>query len=384
MTPELFLLHELLRRLVAQAEQLERSSASFRAIIEQSPDGIFVHREGRVVYVNPARVRMMGYERPEDILGRRTEDLIHPDDRHAISAHVAAIQAGDESPKHRLGRLLRKDGTSLEVEVIALPIVFEGQPALLSSARDMSERRHLIARMMEMDRMITAGTLAAGVGHEINNPLAYVLGNLEFALAELREHGDPALAELDEALEAARTGALRIMDVTRDLQALARAEVRTLVPVNLRAAVESALSMTAHEIRHRASLVLDLQPTPPILGDEARLGQLLINLLVNAAHAVEEGGTKPAEIRVRTFGAATGRVIVEVADTGAGIDESVRDHLFDPFVTTKHGQQGTGLGLAICRQIVDAHRGEISFQTERGHGTTFRVALPVHTVPAHP
>lgn len=378
MNPELLLLHELLRRLVAQAEQLERSSASFRAIIEQSPDGIFVHRDGRVVYVNPARVRMMGYERAEEILGRRTEDLIHPDDRHAISAHVAAMRTGDESPKHRLGRLLRKDGTTLEVEVIALPIVFEGQPALLSSARDMSERRQLIARMMEMDRMITAGTLAAGVGHEINNPLAYVLGNLEFSLAALREHGDPALAELDEALEAARTGALRIMDVTRQLQSLARAEARALAPVNLRAAIESAVSMVAHEIRHRATLVLDLQPTPPVLGDEARLGQLLINLLVNAAHAIEEGGTKPAEIQVRTaFEAATARVIVEVADTGAGIDEAVRDHLFDPFVTTKPGPQGTGLGLAISRQIVDAHGGEITFQTERGRGTTFRVELPV-------
>jgi len=382
MNAELLLLHELLRRLVAQAEQLERSSASFRAIIEQSPDGIFVHRDGRVVYVNPARVRMMGYERAEELLGMRTEDLIHPDDRHGVSAHVEAMNTGDEKPTHRLGRLLRKDGTTIDVEVIALPITFEGRPALLSSARDMSERRQLIARMMEMDRMITAGTLAAGVGHEINNPLAYVLGNLEFTLAALREHGDPALAELDEALEAAREGALRIRQVTRELRSLARAEAPALVPVDLRAAIESAVSMVAHELRHRATLVLDLQPTPPVLGDEARLGQLLINLLINAAHAVEESGTQPAEIRVRTaFEASAGRVIVEVADTGTGIDEAVRDHLFDPFVTTKPRSQGTGLGLAICRQIVDAHRGEITFETTRGRGTTFRVVLPASNAP---
>jgi PAS domain S-box-containing protein len=381
MNAELLLLHELLRRFVDQAE-LQRSSAGFRIITEQTPDGIFVHRDGRLVHVNPAQVRMLGYERANEILGKRIEGLIHPDDRHGASTHLAAAHKSDAGPMHWLGRLLRKDETSVEVEMSSLPITFDGRPALLSSVRDMSERRQLIAHMMETDRISATGTLGAGVGHAINHPLAQVLGNLEFALTALRELGDPALAEVEQAIEAARAGSLRIKEVTRDLRSLTRSEAPALAPVNLRATIESAVKMVAHELRHRAALVLDLQPTPHVQGDEARLGQVLVNLLVNAAHAIEEG-TKGAEIRVRTaFDAATSRVIVEVTDTGSGIDEAVRDHLFDPFVTTKPRSRGRGLGLAICRQIVEAHRGEISFQTQRGRGTTFRVVLPVSDAPS--
>ena len=152
---------------------------------------------------------------------------------------------------------MRRDGSTIEVEVIALPITFEGEPALLSSARDMSERRQLIARMMEMDRMITAGTLAAGVGHEINNPLAYLLGNLEFALEGLGELGPgppppgSPLHEIVQALKEAREGALRVRQVTRDLRALSRTEEREFGPVDLRPAIESAVSVASLEINPR-------------------------------------------------------------------------------------------------------------------------------------
>ncbi|MCA9706182.1 MAG: PAS domain S-box protein [Myxococcales bacterium] len=373
---------------VELAQELELSRASLQTIIERSPDGIFVHRGGRVVYVNPARVRMMGYDRADELLGQPTEDLVHPDDRLAVRSHVAAMRAGDEQPTHRLGRLMRRDGSTIEVEVIALPITFEGEPALLSSARDMSERRQLIARMMEMDRMITAGTLAAGVGHEINNPLAYLLGNLEFALEGLGELGPgppppgSPLHEIVQALKEAREGALRVRQVTRDLRALSRTEEREFGPVDLRPAIESAVSVASLEIHHRARLVLDLRPTPPVLGDDARLGQVMINLLVNAAHAIAEGDPGRNEIRVHTsYDPESRQVRLEVSDTGSGIPDDVKDHLFDPFVTTKPLSQGTGLGLAICRQIVGSHGGEITFETERGRGTTFRITLPAAALP---
>jgi len=206
--------------------------------------------------------------------------------------------------------------------------------------------------------------------------LAYLLGNLEFVLEGLKEPGGAAV-EMSRALEAARDGALRIQQVTRDLRMLARSDARDPKPVDVGDVIGSAISMAHREIHHRARLVLDLQPTPAVLGDAARLGQLMVNLLVNAAQAIEEGDAEGNEVRVRTrLDPGPGRVVVEVEDTGDGIPEEVREHLFDPFVTTKPMSQGTGLGLAICRQIVDSHAGEISFESKRGQGTTFRISLP--------
>lgn len=377
---------ELEQRLVSNTDQLERTNATFRALIEQSPEGIVVHREGRVVYANPARARMLGYRSADELIGTRTEHLVHPEDRPKALENVRALSRGRQTPRHHLCRLLRKDGSPVEAEVIVLAITFEGEPAVLASARDMSERRELIARMMEMDRMITAGTLAAGVGHEINNPLAYLLGNLEFALEHL---ADPAPAppvspssvtELVQALEAARDGALRIKQVTADLRSLSRTEPRDFAPVDPRRAIESALNVAGHELEHRATVVLDLRPTPPVLGDDTRLGQVMVNLLIHAAHAIDEGEPEGNEIRVHCrFDPTSDRVLIEVSDTGSGIPDDLHEHLFDPYMASTPQRPRTGLGLAICRQIVDSHHGEITFETERGRGTTFRVALPAIT-----
>lgn len=379
---------ELEQRLVSNADQLERTHATFRALIEQSPDGIIVHRDGHIVYANPAQVHMTGYRSADELIGMRTEQLAPPEERREALEIIEAASTGLQTSARHLRRMLRKDGSVVEVELIVLSITFEGEPALLASVRDMSERRELIARMMQMDRMITAGTLAAGVGHEINNPLAYLLGNLEFVLENLADRastpsGRPSDAEIIKALEAARDGALRIKQVTADLRALSRTEPRTFAPVDLRRAIESALNMAGHELQHRATVVLELRPTPPVLGDDARLSQMIVNLLINAAHAIDEGEPESNEIRVQChFDPSADRVRIEIHDTGSGIPQELREHLFDPFVTSKPLSQGTGLGLAICRQIVDSHHGEITFETATGRGTTFRVTLPAIAAPA--
>jgi signal transduction histidine kinase len=245
-----------------------------------------------------------------------------------------------------------------------------------------SEHRDLQSRLAQTDRLTSLGTLAAGVAHEINNPLAYVLLNLGYVLEELpkllvgvsAERG----RELRVALEHARGGAERIRDIVRSLKTFSRPENETVGPLDVAQVIEAALAMIANEIRHRASLVRDFAPVPEVVANEARLGQVFLNLLVNAVQALPEERAHANEIRVvvRAAGAMAERVIVEVRDNGVGIAPQVRGRIFEPFFTTKPVGIGTGLGLAICHGIVTSLGGSLSVESEVGKGSTFRVELP--------
>jgi signal transduction histidine kinase/CheY-like chemotaxis protein len=237
-------------------------------------------------------------------------------------------------------------------------------------------------------RMATVGTLAAGVAHEINNPLQYVITNLTVALEELAAM-EQTLADIApaagaklarsvrgmrEGLVDASDGAGRVRQIVRDLRTFTReADVRT--PVDVRRVLDSVVSMARAEIHHRALLVRAYEDVPPVLANEAQLGQVFLNLLLNAAQAIPEGASGRNEIRVRAR-ADGGKVIIEVIDTGAGMPPEVVERIFDPFFTTKAVGQGMGLGLSICHGIVAGLGGTIEVASEVGRGTTMRVVLP--------
>jgi len=219
------------------------------------------------------------------------------------------------------------------------------------------------------------GTLAAGVAHEINNPLAFILGNVDYAVRELREP-HPEVGEVLTALEEARIGGTRVRDIVRDQKLFARAPVVENGSTDVEALLERSISMAANEIRYRAKLVRRYGGVPHALGSETRLGQVFLNLLINAAQAIPEGNVEGNEIRVSTQ-VASGWVEIEVSDTGKGIPAEVRDRIFEPFFTTKPVGVGTGLGLSICHGIVRSVGGEITVESAPGKGTTFRVRLPI-------
>lgn len=245
-------------------------------------------------------------------------------------------------------------------------------------AQEAISRRQMQARLVVADRMASVGTLAAGVAHEINNPLAFVIANLEVLGEEVPLLGiEPVRAmELATIIKEARSGAERIRIIVRELRTFSSASDDTLGPVDPNRVAERALAMAGNEIRHRARLVKRLSPVPPVLASEARLGQVILHLLVNAAHAMPEGAAHDNEIRIVTGRDDAGRVVIEVGDTGAGIPPEVLPRIFDPFFTTRPAGTAMGMGLAVCHGIVTGLKGEITALSNPGGGSRFVVVLP--------
>ncbi|HEX5746659.1 MAG TPA: ATP-binding protein [Archangium sp.] len=238
------------------------------------------------------------------------------------------------------------------------------------------------AQLLFADRLATIGQLAAGLGHEINNPLAFIVGNLDYVQQQLlRTEGAPTPEEKQEMIEAiadARDGAERVSLIVRDLKVLSHPNDMERGPVDAVASLRSAVKVAAYELRDRASLVEELVAVPPVSGHKARLCQVFLNLLINAAHAIPPGQAARNEIRISTRMGGPRHVVVEVSDTGCGIPPENLERIFHPFFTTKPVGVGTGLGLSVCHGIITALGGEISVRSEVGRGTTFSVNLPLY------
>lgn len=228
------------------------------------------------------------------------------------------------------------------------------------------------------DRLATVGVLAAGVAHEINNPLAYVKSNVDYVLERLGDAGAgvPGTSEMRAALTDAAQGALRVQKIVRDLKVFARdGEADDDVAFALEPMIESAIAITNVELRQKAKLVRQFGKAPNVKGSESKLAQVVLNLLVNAVQALPPGRPETNEIRVTTR-EESGAAIIEVEDTGSGIPTEHLSRLFDPFFTTKPVGEGTGLGLCISRRIVTSMNGELSVRSKLGQGTTFQIRLP--------
>jgi signal transduction histidine kinase len=250
------------------------------------------------------------------------------------------------------------------------------------------ERMLMQARLLQADRLVSLGTLAAGAAHEINNPLTYVMLSADAAMRGLRTlttalgpaaDGPPlvaGLAALRDALPKIHEGSRRIREIVANLKTFSRGEVDVRSILDVNDVVDSSIAMVMHEVRPRARVIKTASPVHPVEASEARLAQVFINLLINAAHAIPPGDADHNEIRVATGVDASDRVFVEIGDTGAGIDPALIGRIFDPFFTTKSVGDGTGLGLSICLGIVTALGGEITVRSVPGVGSTFRVVIP--------
>jgi len=356
------------------AHALQESESSFRSMIENAPDLVLVHRGGRIIYANQTALLTLGVE---SLIARDLLDLVCAGERQEMVERIRDAQNGLAAPLQEF-RMLRANGTEIQVECRGIRVIVGGQPAVLTSGRDVTERRALQARLQLSDRLASVGTLAAGVAHELNNPLAYVSANLGYLSDVLpRVGGNPRLIEeMAQAVAEAREGSDRMREIVRDMKTLSRSDEDHRAPVDLRRVAESALRLAGADIRHRATLIKDLGAVPLVNGNEGRLGQVCINLLVNAAQALPADRFEQNQIFISTVTDEEGRAVLEVRDTGCGISPDNLARIFDPFFTTKPVGVGTGLGLSICHTLVAAHGGHIEVKSTLGQGTAFRVVLP--------
>ncbi len=404
-------------RLVALRARAE--GRRYRLLFENAFDAVatFDAATGRILDVNRAWLELYGYKRAEALALRVTDVSAEPartlasirDETGGRGGHVAVRwhrkKSGEVFPVEicsgayswRGGRVLCAVLRDVTERVRADEVVRQGRAELerrvrertadleranAALERDMSERKRLEGRLLFADRMASVGRLAAGVAHEINNPLTAVLNNVAFALESLRRPGPAGGAELGRAaaaLEEACEGASRALAVVRDLKTFASADSGGVEPLELSEVLEVAARMAGHEFGGKIALSRELGPLPPVVGNAARVGQLFVNLLVNAAQASAEAGGGEVRVRAR---AAPGRVIVEVDDEGKGIAPELLGRVFDPFFTTRPVGRGAGLGLSVCHGIVTAMGGEIALERLEPRGTRVRVALPAARRPA--
>ena len=252
------------------------------------------------------------------------------------------------------------------------------------------ELRHAQQRLLATERLASLGMLTAGVAHEINNPLAYMLSNLNYVneeLSVLAKKGDPFTGERSrdilDALSETLSGSARVRDIVKDLRLLSRSYPDQPGSLDLHALLDSCVNMAWSEIKHRGRVVKDYGEVPRIQANQSRLAQVFLNLLINAAHALPPQGSESSEIRLLTRHEEN-VVMVAVRDTGVGIPEENLERLFEPFFTTKPPGEGTGLGLSISQEIIKAAGGRITVESQLGRGSTFRVFLPAPPSPHSP
>ena len=351
-------------------EEAERSRSTLITIFDNLDDELYiVDRQYRVVAVNRARAERAGRQ-PRELVGRTCYQVLMGRD-----VICPACRAGETfaqgSKTQRIERLDDPQRGTVEREIYTYPIVDrQGQVIqTILQMRDVTEQRRLEASLAQAEKLAALGQLAAGVAHELTNPLTAVIGNAQFMRRQVE--GQP---EYQEALELIEQAGHRAHKVVRDLLDFARQESLAMQEMQVNHSVEQALALMHGQWKKAgATLHVELAPDlPPVRGNPDQLQTVWLNLLLNARDALMG---KPGEVRVRSF-ERDGWVVVQVSDTGVGIPAQQRSRIFEPFFTTKDPGKGTGLGLSTSYRVVQQHGGRILVDSAPGQGATFSVELP--------
>jgi len=370
------------------------TSREFRRLIEAFHDGVLVTTRQGIVYGNQALITLLGYPSLHEFLTTSPKELIRrhvPRADRGRAVHLLSnvlrslpLHAQTELP------LIGLDKSESVVLLYVDSIEFEGVPAVLVTMRDITESRSIQEKLSRAERMASIGTLAAGVAHEINNPLAYVTTNIAYCMERLRymeellegksiRLGNPAslramLTPMAQALTEAHHGTGRVATIVRDLRALTRDDKELDSSVDLPSSLSTAIHMSDSEVRYRSRLTTDIDNAGAVWGNETRLVQIFLNLIVNAAQSFKSDNTEQNLIEISSW-AEGDTSVTEITDNGRGIPDENIQRIFDPFFTTKPVGVGTGLGLSICHGLVESMSGSLTVRSEYGVGSTFRLEL---------
>jgi signal transduction histidine kinase/CheY-like chemotaxis protein len=356
----------------ASAVRLRESETRANALLDAVPDVLLRLAPGGIVVdlrndASPFGARLREYK------GAPLDGLLDEGSRQISDAVAAALSSGE------VAKVATEVSEGDERKKLEIRIVKTTPGECLALVRDVTQEREMDARLRVAERLASLGTLASGVAHEINNPLSYVVANVDYVLDALEHLPRPQLepvggGDLLEALREIREGGRRIGSIVASLKHQARQEDAPPAPADANEAVEAALRILDNQLRYKTRVELALGQIPNALVHPQRLVQVIVNLLANALDAFPERSSDLNLVRVETR-QEQGGLVIEVQDNGTGIPDSVRDRIFDPFFTTKAPGVGTGLGLYLCHQYVAAVGGTLDIESREGQGTTFRVRL---------
>jgi PAS domain S-box-containing protein len=367
--------------LARQKAALAASEERYRRLEDESTDTIFIVSDGKIVFINPAGVRLLGAGQPDRVLGKSPIEFISPNSRGSAANQFVGHEP---SPAH-LEKYLRPDGTVMDVETTSIPTTFDQRPGIQVILHDVTERLRLEEQLRQAQKMEALGTLAGGTAHEFNNMLGIMLGNCEFAKLELApDH--PAQLQLAEILKAGQ----RAKEIVQQVLAFSRLQKGTRVFLELRTPVLEAVQQVRHIVPGTVAIQTDL-PTgsPPILGNATQIHQVVMNICLNAWHAMEENHgliqltektvtLNDADAKIHPALHAGPYLQLTITDNGRGMERKILDRIFEPFFTTKAPGKGSGLGLAVVHGIMQSHEGAVVARSEPGQGSTFDLYFPAH------
>jgi PAS domain S-box-containing protein len=362
-------------------EVLRRSEEKYRQVVENAHDAILVIHDMRLRFANRTARVFLGYEE-EDLLGQNFAERIHADDRALVIERHMRRLAGDELPQNYSIRLVARDGDVKWVEVNAVRIEWEDRPAVIVFLRDITSQKRLEAQLLQSQKMEAVGTLAGGIAHDFNNSLQAISGFVQLLLMdETRPRQDK------EMLATIRQAARHAEGLTRQLLTFSRKIETNPVPLNLNRELKETCRLLERTLPKMIQVETRLQANLPIIRvDKVQLEQVIMNIGINAGHAMPDGGRlvfETAKVRLgdddgRRLAVSPGEFVrLIISDTGVGMNEKTQQHIFEPFFTTRETGSGTGLGLATVYGIVTSHGGAITCTSAVGQGTNFKLYLPV-------
>ena len=363
-------------------EDLRESTARYRDLVELSPETIYIQQEGRFVFVNSAGVELFGAARHEDLLGKPVSDFFHPDYRHAGPSRIR-MELGEvkEIPSIE-EKYVRLDGTAVEMEVSAVPIIYKGKPALQVFSRDVTGRKRLEDQLRQSQKIEAVGRLAGGIAHDFNNLMTVITGYV--GLTKKRSgNSELVMRGLDE-IEKAGNRATRL---TQQLIAFSRKQILQPQILDLNQIVSNMDRMLRHLIGENIELVTIPNPgIGKVKADPGQIEQVVVNLALNARDAMPNGGRLTIETAnvdldqsiLHNHGDIPPGPYVKLVfrDDGSGMEAETISHIFEPYFTTKEVGKGVGLGLATVYGIIRQSGGDIWVESEVGRGTTFTIWLP--------
>jgi len=406
------------RKVEDRTQLLEETAERYRLLVENTEAIPFEYDvvARQFLYVAPKAAQMLECDSAELLAPGALEVVAHPLDRAAVRAAIGAFIDGERSASAPIDhRMITMQGRTIHVRTF---VSSHSDGRIRGIMLDMTHQTLLESELRQAQRLESVGRLAAGVAHEINTPIQFVSDSLEFtreavgdlvqivaiqqrvldamragswsttlsdsAAASAEQAELPYLvAELPRAIDRALDGTHRVTAIVRSLRVFAH-DRREMMEVDLREAIESTLTIARNEYRYIADLELQLEPVPLVSCVGGEINQVILNIVVNAAHAIgdvvaESGDRGKIIVAMRQIDES---VEIAISDTGAGIPEHARNHIFEQFYTTKPVGKGTGQGLALSRSVVvDKHHGSLTFESASGVGTTFRILLPIAQPP---